>query len=60
MPLELHDDRNDQTVQMLEEIEALARSYWEAEGRPDGRHLDHWLRAEREISLRNAQSDGEP
>jgi len=32
------------------------RSYqiWEQEGRPAGRHLDHWLRAERELLAKNA------
>lgn len=29
-------------------IEQRARAIWEEEGRPDGRSLDHWLRAERE------------
>ena len=24
---------------------------WETEGRPDGRDLEHWLQAERELSL---------
>ncbi len=27
------------------EIAALAHTYWEAEGRPDGRHDIHWQRA---------------
>lgn len=26
---------------------------WETEGRPDGRDLEHWLQAERELALRN-------
>jgi len=30
-------------------IRERARELWEAEGRPTGRALDHWLRAEREI-----------
>lgn len=29
------------------EIEARAHAIWEEEGKPDGRHLEHWLRAER-------------
>lgn len=28
------------------EIEKLARQFYEEEGRPTGRELDHWLRAE--------------
>ena len=31
------------------EIQELARSYWEAEDRPEGRALEHWLRAEAAI-----------
>lgn len=27
------------------EIARLAHDIWEAEGRPEGRHLDHWRRA---------------
>ncbi len=27
-----------------------AYAIWEAEGRPDGREVDHWLRAEAEVS----------
>jgi hypothetical protein len=32
------------------------RSYqlWEQEGRPDGRQLDHWLQAERELVAKDA------
>ena len=30
----------------FEGIAALARSYWEEEGRPDGKGEEHWLRAE--------------
>jgi hypothetical protein len=29
-------------------IHTRAYEIWEAEGRPDGRSLDHWLRAEAE------------
>jgi len=31
-------------------IANLAHSYWEAEGRPEGRHLEHWFRAEAEVT----------
>jgi len=33
-----------------EAIRKRAYAIWEEEGRPEGRHLDHWLRAEAEIS----------
>ena len=36
------------------EIAARAYRIWEGEGRPSGRDLDHWLRAEAEL---HAQSD---
>jgi Protein of unknown function (DUF2934) len=32
-------------------VRERAYSIWEEEGRPEGRHLDHWLRAEAEIKL---------
>lgn len=34
----------------LERIAQLAHSYWEAEGRPEGKDLQHWLRAEAELA----------
>lgn len=35
-----------------EEIKKLARSIWEAEGCPDGKHLDHYFRAKRMLEQR--------
>ena len=32
------------------EIQTRAYQIWEQEGRPDGRDIDHWLRAESELS----------
>jgi hypothetical protein len=32
-------------------IRERAYAIWEEEGRPEGRHLDHWLAAEAEIDL---------
>lgn len=37
------------------EIAALAHRYYEQEGRPEGRSLEHWLRAEREFRRQNLQ-----
>ncbi len=34
-----------------EGIRARAYEIWESEGRPHGRHLDHWFRSEREIRV---------
>ena len=36
-------------VKLLTRIRTLAYEIWEEEGRPEGRALEHWLEAEREI-----------
>jgi hypothetical protein len=36
-------------------IRLRARAIWEREGRPDDRHIEHWLQAEREIAQESAQ-----
>jgi hypothetical protein len=33
-----------------EEIRQRAHAIWEREGRPDGKEMDHWTRAERELT----------
>lgn len=33
------------------EIRKVAYNIWEQEGYPDGKDIDHWLQAEREIKL---------
>jgi hypothetical protein len=33
-----------------EKIRARAYAIWEKEGRPDGKHLEHWLRAKRLVA----------
>jgi len=38
------------------EIAALAQRYYEEEGRPKDRSLEHWSRAEREVRARHARS----
>jgi hypothetical protein len=35
------------------QIRELARSMWELEGSPEGRHDDHWLEAEKQINGNN-------
>lgn len=37
-------------------IEVRSYEIWEHEGRPDGRALEHWLRARKELSL-GAEAD---
>jgi len=36
-------------------IAERAYHIWEMEGRPDGKDIDHWLRAERELASEMAQ-----
>jgi hypothetical protein len=35
--------------QLEQAIKARAYAFWERDGRPNGKHEDHWLRAETEI-----------
>ena len=37
------------TIHIDEEIRQRAYAHWEAEGRPNGRALEHWLKAEAEL-----------
>jgi hypothetical protein len=45
---------------MEPEIEELIRTrayaIWEQEGRPDGKHLEHWLRAKRLVAAEAARA----
>jgi hypothetical protein len=36
-------------MDILRRIRERSYQIWEQEGRPDGRHLDHWLQAEHEL-----------
>ena len=38
-----------------EKVRARAYALWQAEGMLEGRHLDHWCAAEREIASRGEQ-----
>ena len=46
----------------LDELERRVRDrayrIWVDEGQPEGKYLDHWLRAKREIEEENAVIDG--
>jgi hypothetical protein len=46
---EIRDERTPKPTLEREEISARAHSIWEEEGCPDGRDLEHWLKAEREL-----------
>lgn len=39
-------------------VRARAYDLWEREGRPEGRHLDHWAQATREIAEEDAANQG--
>jgi hypothetical protein len=41
----------DRQVAREQAIRKRAYAIWEEEGRPEGRHLDHWLCVEAEINL---------
>jgi hypothetical protein len=43
-----------------ERIRAIAYSLWEEEGRPDGRNLDHWLRASELVAAEAAAEPAVP
>ena len=35
-----------------ERVQELAYDFWVADGKPHGNHVEHWLRAERELGIR--------
>jgi len=41
-------------------IEARAYAIWEHEGRPDGKDLEHWLRAEAEVEAERTAQEARP
>jgi hypothetical protein len=41
-------------IDILQRIRERSYQIWEQEGRPEGRHLDHWLQAEHELVAENA------
>ena len=47
-------------TQDLDEIRKRAYELYEEDGRPEGRHEDHWHRAEREIAAEEAGSSKAP
>jgi hypothetical protein len=47
---------NSITVITHEEIAARAHAIWDECGRPEGRELEHWLRAERELQLESERA----
>ena len=39
------------TTPTTDAIAVLAYEYWEAEGRPHGRDIEHWLKAEQTLAI---------
>jgi hypothetical protein len=46
-------------AELQERIRERAQAIWEREGRPEGRHEDHWRQAEKEISAENDAAPAE-
>jgi Protein of unknown function (DUF2934) len=42
--------RNVMAIDTLWRIRQRSYQIWEQQGRPEGRHLDHWLQAEHELA----------
>lgn len=47
------------TDERTDRIRDRAHNIWEEEGRPDNRHDEHWLQAEREISHEDGGLEGD-
>ena len=43
-----------------DEIRKRAHALWEKEGRPEGKHRDHWIRAEHEFDTQRGEADNLP
>jgi len=46
--------------ELRQKIEERAYALWEANGRPEGRALDHWLQAEQEIVNQSVAGEEDP
>jgi len=53
-PAAAEDEAAALEVDLHEAIATLARHRWEEDGCPNGRDLDYWLAAEREVLSRTA------
>src|SRR4051812_29188737 len=49
----------DRTEEMTNRTRKRANQIWESEGRPEGRHDEHWLQAEHEIIHGGDELDGD-
>jgi hypothetical protein len=43
-----------------EEVRSLAYTIWQEEGCPDGRHVEHWLKAEAILQRKDGPEQSKP
>jgi hypothetical protein len=60
LPRELEERTRTLGPSQREEIQRLAHALWEEAGRPQGRALDYWLRAEQEIVNQSSAGEEDP
>jgi hypothetical protein len=46
--------------EMKRRIEERARELWEADGRPEGRDMEYWLKAEEELAPHSVTGEEDP
>lgn len=42
-----------------DDVRKRAYAIWEREGRPDGRHEDHWIEAKRQVERESGEIEGD-
>jgi hypothetical protein len=60
LPQAVRDRADAMDPELRRSIEECAYALWEADGRPEGRALDYWLRAEPEIVNRSIAGEEDP
>ena len=48
------------TTETEQAVKARAHEIWEGEGRPEGRHAEHWSQAERELGAGPSNVERDP
>jgi hypothetical protein len=46
--------------EMKRRIEERARELWEADGRPEGRDMEYWIKAEEELAPHSVTGEEDP
>jgi hypothetical protein len=60
LPPGVSDPADTMDPELRRRIEERAYALWEADGRPDGRALEYWLRAEQEIVTQSIAGEEDP